>query len=124
FVAIHSVPRSGSTWLGSIFDSHPNVVYKHQPLFSYAFKDFLKPDSNSGQIDTFFRNISTSQDDFLDQVVGKRQGLIPSFQKGTPLMVVYKEVRYHHILRNMLEQSKSIKVVGLIRNPLAALYSW
>ena len=26
-----SAPRSGSTWLGKIFDSHPEVLYRHEP---------------------------------------------------------------------------------------------
>lgn len=25
------MPRSGSTWLGKIFDSHPDTVYRHEP---------------------------------------------------------------------------------------------
>ena len=44
-VAIHGVPRSGTTWLGSIFDSSPNVIYRNQPLFSYAFKSYLSEHS-------------------------------------------------------------------------------
>lgn len=24
-------PRSGTTWLGKIFDSHPDVLYLHEP---------------------------------------------------------------------------------------------
>lgn len=28
---ILSAPRSGSTWLGKIFDSHPGVLYRHEP---------------------------------------------------------------------------------------------
>ena len=28
---IFGMPRSGTTWLGKIFDSHPNVLYLHEP---------------------------------------------------------------------------------------------
>jgi hypothetical protein len=30
-IFIFSAPRSGSTWLGKIFDSHPDVLYLHEP---------------------------------------------------------------------------------------------
>jgi hypothetical protein len=30
-VLIIGVPRSGTSWLGKIFDSHPGVLYRHEP---------------------------------------------------------------------------------------------
>ena len=30
-VLLIGAPRSGTTWLGKIFDSHPRVVYRHEP---------------------------------------------------------------------------------------------
>lgn len=123
-IAIHSVPRSGSTWLGTIFDAHPNVIYKLQPLFSYAFKDMLSPHSTQKEIDTFFDELEKTKDDFLDQKEGKQKGIIPTFSKELPKAIVYKEVRYHHVLKNLLEKDKNLKVVGLIRNPLSVISSW
>lgn len=31
FVLLFGMPRSGTTWLGKIFDSHPLTLYKHEP---------------------------------------------------------------------------------------------
>ena len=56
-IAIHSVPRSGSTWLGQIFNSSSLVIYKYQPLFSYAFKGRLSPQSTNNKIVQFFDEI-------------------------------------------------------------------
>lgn len=123
-IAIHSVPRSGSTWMGSIFDSHPNVVYKFQPLFSYPFKGYLTPTSEKKDIDSFFEKISKTEDPFIDQKEAKKKGKIPSFEKKTTNTIVYKEVRYHNILDNLLQKDKTIMVIGLIRNPLSTLFSW
>ena len=39
-------------------------------------------------------------------------------------ILVYKEVRYHHLLENMLEQDEDLRVIGLIRNPMAVIHSW
>lgn len=124
-ILIHSAPRSGSTWLGTIFDSHPEVSYKFQPLFSYAFRDFVQPDATKDTIDKFFESIAYSNDEFINQIEGKTKGIIPIFKKQKSLnYVCYKEVRYHHVLPNLLKQSPSVKAIFLIRNPLAVLYSW
>ncbi|MCB4808738.1 sulfotransferase domain-containing protein [Tamlana sp. 62-3] len=124
-IAVHSVPRSGSTWLGEIFNSHPDVVYKYQPLFSYAFKGRLSTSSTNQNIQDFFTDISKSSDDFINQVEARKDGKLPIFNKEASFKaIVYKEVRYHHILEHILKQDKELKVIGLVRNPLAVVYSW
>lgn len=124
-IAIHSVPRSGSTWLGTIFDSHPRVIYKYQPLFSYKFKDYLSEYSSNKRIVQFFDELKTTEDEFLDQKKAKKRGIVPKFKKESSTeAVVYKEVRYHHVLENILSKAEDVKVIGLIRNPLSTIYSW
>src|SRR5690606_410177 len=124
-IAIHSVPRSGSTWLGNIFNSHPKVAFKYQPLFSYTFKNALDEKSTKNDILNFYKNINNSNDNFINQKEGIVKGIIPEFIKRPPLThCCYKEVRYHNILENLLEKDSTIKVIGLIRNPLSVIYSW
>ncbi|MFG6687622.1 sulfotransferase domain-containing protein [Mariniflexile sp. HNIBRBA6329] len=124
-IAIHSVPRSGSTWLGNIFNSHPRLAFKFQPLFSYAFRDYLTPYSNVNEINTFFEEIVNSQDAFLNQHDAVSKNAVPVFVKENRLThCCYKEVRYHYILDNMLSKTDDVKLILLIRNPLATLYSW
>ena len=124
-IAIHSVPRSGSSWIGQIFNSSPDVAYRFQPLFSYAFKDYLNEDSSKKRIETFFRKIAESDDDFLLQKDKVLKGIYPLFKKN-PIYthVVYKEVRYHNILANMLSEDDELKVIGIIRNPYAVINSF
>ena len=125
-LAIHSVPRSGSTWLGQIFNSNPNVAYRYQPLFSFAFKDRLNEYSSPEEIETFFGDILLSRDEFLLQT-GKKKlaSSYPVFQKNeNPTHIIYKEVRYHHIIQNLLNMDETIRVIGLVRNPMGVLNSW
>ncbi|TXB63700.1 sulfotransferase domain-containing protein [Vicingus serpentipes] len=124
-IAIHSVPRSGSTWLGEIFNSHPKVSYKYQPLFSYAFKNRLTPNSSLQDISLFYNEINLSKDSFINQDEAREIKRVAKFHKSNVAeYTVYKEVRYHYILENLLNKDKDIRIIGLIRNPLAVINSW
>ena len=123
-IAIHSMPRSGSTWLGSIIDSSPYISYKLQPLFSYKLKGFLTEVSDLNRLQEFKNKLLMTQDDFLDQTEKKQRGIIPAFEKKEILAVAYKETRYHYILKNLLQKDHETVLIGLIRNPLAQLNSW
>lgn len=121
---IHSVPRSGSTWLGNIFNSHPHVNFKYQPLFSYSFKSYLDENSGIELIEDFFVKLGQSRDSFLNQEESIKEGLVPDFPKKSLTHLCYKEVRYHYILQNLLRTKEDFKVILLVRNPLAVLFSW
>lgn len=124
-IAIHSVPRSGSTWLGELINSHPAVSYSYQPLFSYAFKGALDKDSRKKDVESFFSAIGDSDDDFIRQTENRSKGNLPIFKKDkTPKVITYKEVRYHYLLEHLLSVDDDIKVILLIRNPLAVINSW
>ena len=121
-VIIHSPPRSGSTWLGQIFNSSPNTTYFYQPLFSYLFKNRLDEDSSLEQIQLFFQDLNNSQDDYINQVSLLKKYPELNFSKGKTSHIVYKEVRYHYLLKNLI--AHNIKLICLIRNPLATINSW
>lgn len=122
--AIHGVPRSGTSWLGEIVNSSPHTRHRFQPLFSYAMKGRLTPTSSSKEIARFFDDLLSIEDDFLCQTEGRLSGRLPIFKKSQPTHVGYKEVRYHHILPNLLEQFPGIRLLLLTRGPLATLASW
>lgn len=124
-IAIHSVPRSGSSWLGEIFNSSEEIIYKHQPLFSYQFKGRLSAKSTVKEINKFFEDLIVSRDIYVDRIGERNSGSCPTFNKvNEPFKLVYKEVRYHHILKNLLKKDPDIKVIGLVRNPLSVINSW
>jgi len=124
-IAIHSAPRSGSSWIGQIFNSSPKTCFRFQPLFSYAFKSFLNEKSSQEDILDFFAKIAESDDDFLLQKDKIKSGEYPSFSKEDEFThIVYKEVRYHNIIKNMLTKDNELKVIGLIRSPFAVIDSF
>ena len=124
-VAIHSVPRSGSTWLGEIFNSHGDVKYCFQPLFSYKLKGFLTENSSCDDIDDFYNLLSETEDDFINQKIERKSKNLPIFKKSLiPSHIVYKEVRYHYILDNMLRKHRDLKLILLVRDPVMVMNSW
>src|SRR5579872_2728007 len=38
-VLVIGAARSGTSWLGKIFDSHPNVIYRHEPDDAIGLKE-------------------------------------------------------------------------------------
>ena len=99
-ISVHGVPRSGTSWLGQIFDSHPNVRYKFQPLYSDRFKDRINVRSTVNEINSFFNELYLTHDDFLDQTLKRRNKIYPSFSDKVrfPKYLVIKMVRYHYLI--------------------------
>ena len=124
-ISFHGVPRSGTTWLGAIFDSSRNTRHFHQPLFSYSFKSFLDENSSKIRIDNFFEHLFETTDEFVLQKKEKENGIIPDFLKSTHIThMIYKETSYHNILNNLLSNNDEILFIGIIRNPKSVLTSW
>lgn len=123
-VAIFGPPRSGTSWLSHIFNSHPNVVLRFQPLFSYGHKEALSASSSREEIQGFFQAILNSADPFTLMEAESQKGY-PSFKKSPNLThLVFKETRYLQVVENLLQTGGDVVVVGIIRDPLATLASW
>lgn len=123
-IAIWGPPRSGTTWLGQIFDSHPEVAYRFQPLFSYRFKAAVSSMSSVDQIYEFMAGLTATDDDFVLQTTKRGNGLVPRFEKTTPTHLVFKEVRYLHLAEHFLATVPNSIAVGIIRHPCATINSW
>jgi hypothetical protein len=67
-VGIHGAPRSGTSWLGQLFNSSEHVAYRYQPFFSYAFKERLSVRSGALEIQRFFDDLRNTEDDFVLQM--------------------------------------------------------
>ena len=119
--ALHSVPRSGSSWLGAVLSNHPEVNYFFQPLFSKSFSSQLDINSSLEEIIEFYSQLYSSNDSFINQIsLGKANDTKNNLARN----ILYKEVRYHHLLHNLLVKDPEIKIIGLVRNPLSTINSW
>jgi Sulfotransferase domain len=123
-VAIFGVPRSGTSWLSQIFNSHPDVALRFQPLFSFGHKGAISESSSSDEVRSFFDDILHSRDAFA-LMESEMQINYPAFQKSqTPTHTIFKETRYHNVIENILIQCREIRIIGIVRNPLSVLTSW
>lgn len=124
-LGIHGVPRSGTSWLAQLFNASPSVSLKFQPLFSYAFKDYLKVDSSANEIQSFFEKIYKTDDLFVNMKDEQIHKNYPIFKKNKVARhLVFKHVRYHYLIENMLKLNPDVKFILVLRNPFAVLSSW
>lgn len=120
-ISIHSVPRSGSSWLLSIFDSCVDTKCVYQPLFSYAFKNKINENSSKRDFDEFIEELKETKDDFCCMKTnyhtndGKNKPL--TFNKEENKYLIMKHVTHHYLIEKFIEFNKNIKIIGLIRNP-------
>ncbi|WP_417875626.1 sulfotransferase domain-containing protein [Winogradskyella sediminis] len=122
---IHGVPRSGTSWLAQIFNAAPDVRLKFQPLFSYAFKERLNEASSAKEITDFFNAIYNSDDDFINMRDTDLLKGYPQFKKNEDQPhLVFKHVRYHYVLPNLMKTNNQLKLILVVRNPLSVLSSW
>lgn len=116
-VALFGCPRSGTTWLGQIFNSAPPVQFRYQPLFSYEFKDwFGQHGLSEDSLAQFRKALMAAQSDFV------LQDLRPA--KTTATHLVWKEVRYHQHMAGLLALRGLHHLVYIFRPPVEVLNSW
>ncbi|MFA0037469.1 sulfotransferase [Vibrio chagasii] len=123
-VALFGVPRSGTSWLSQLFNSHPSIALRFQPLFSFEHKERLNMSSSFEDIDAFFNEILNSSDEMALMTSRAHKGY-PSFVKSDiPSTVMFKETRYLNLVEHLLAEDCSLKIIGIIRNPLSTIASW
>lgn len=122
-LAIFGVPRSGTSWLGQIFNSSTAVAYRFQPLLAYSFPFKLSTNSTNKEIAEFYYELLKTSDEFVCQKKNVSGNETPKFNKNKITHLVWKEVRYLEIIENLIKSSNT-KIIGIIRHPCGVLNSW
>ena len=86
----------------------------------------MTADDNTEAWNDFFGRVYTTRDDFMDQVYLSKDGLLPIFHKKDelPQTLLIKSNRYHHLSSILLERVPNLRMIALVRNPLAVINSW
>jgi len=122
-IAIFGVPRSGTSWISQIFNSHPCVAVRFQPLFSHGHKGRINENTTSEDLESFFQEILCSNDPFV-LMKSELHKNYPTFLKKKPTHIAFKETRYLNLIEIFLKSSLDICVFGILRNPHSVIASW
>jgi hypothetical protein len=122
-VALFSPPRSGSSWIGSLLHSHPDEIFRFQPLFSYAHQGSISKGSTEEEIIIATAEILNSSDPFAIMQTPYFRFMPDVHNSTNPSHLIWKETRYLDVAETLLSNS-DYRVIGLIRNPIDTLESW
>lgn len=125
-VSLHSCPRSGSSWIQSIFEHHPTIKTIFQPLFSHAFKNIINKNSTIKDFNNFVNGLINTNDEFctMKSNFHINNNMVFSNEKQNINMILMKNVRYHNLIETFIQLYPNIKIIGLIRNPCATINSF
>jgi hypothetical protein len=117
-VAIFGCPRSGTSWLGQLFNASEAVAYRYQPLFSYEFKDWFGAHGlDDRSLRDFGQALLGAQSDFVLQALRP-----PKRLPATHL--VWKEVRYHQLMPALCALPGLHRLIYIHRPALDVINSW
>ena len=118
-IFLMGMARSGTSWVGQIFDSSPEVRYRFQPMFSYEFRrrEFSKK---------LLEEIYESKDAFISQrnggeFFGSRSDYATFEKVESARFMIAKMIRFHHLAENLMKEGK---IVYLVRHPCGSINSW
>lgn len=124
-IMIAGTARSGTSWLGQVFNSSPATVFRFQPLFAYEFKGRVNDDSTREDFERLFADMAAADTPFLTQRDKQESGEYPRFEKDrAPGTLVFKENRYQSTLAAMVRRVPTLTGIGIVRNPCAVINSW
>lgn len=117
-VAVFGCPRSGTSWLGQLFNASEAVAYRYQPLFSYEFKDWFGVHGvDETTLAAFGQALLGAQSDFV------LQDLRPP-KRPLPTHLVWKEVRYHQLMPALAPLAGLQRLIYIHRPALGVINSW
>ena len=125
-VWLTGMPRSGTTWVSQFFAASPHIRVKFCPLYSYTFKNSMTEKDDASSWNSFFKRVYETRDEYMDQTYLSKEGLIPVFRDKDeyPQTLLIKSNRHHHLTESLLGKLPDLRMIALVRNPLAAINSW
>ncbi len=77
------MPRSGTTWIGKVFDSHPRVSYRHEPDTQYVLNDLMTLYPDAGDAPRYREQVRDYCQKYLERCTVRTCGKAPFFPKAS-----------------------------------------
>lgn len=105
-ILLFGMPRSGTTWVGKIFDSHPDTLYRHEPD-SWGLLNAIPLMAPVDRADEYARHIQ----DFCSRLPGMK---LTKVAASTPIFPknYYSHLRYQLFRLNVFAAKAAAKVLG------------
>lgn len=112
-IFIVGIPRSGTTWLWGLFESHPNVV----PLLKSDFGNYLSQDSAGNYLHTETNCFATYSRKIIERIIKEKQEDNPGkfILEKTPLHLLH--------LDKLSRIYPDASIIYVQRNPIATINS-
>ena len=90
-ILIFGLPRSGTTWIGKLFDSHPDTLYRHEPDSTYRLAMPLFPDRNeAGHYRQKLEKYIAALPDMRTAKIAGKQPLFLKNYHSKPALIAYR----------------------------------
>lgn len=81
-ILLFGMPRSGTTWLGKVFDSHPATLYRHEPDSGGALDGALPMFPDAARVDDYRAGVGAFVDGLRRNRSLRVAGKLPLFRKS------------------------------------------
>ena len=120
------MPRSGTSWLSQIFESHPETLLRFSPNYSFEMKNMLACDAGYAEWKRHLQIAVDCQGEFITHSYRRQTGEFPTFANtgSLPRLLCIKDTRFHQWYMRGLDVLPDAALIYIVRHPAACLNSW
>lgn len=121
---ILGVPRSGTSWLNEILNSHPEIRSLYQPLHSYTFPLGHQELESDSRLEGLFSSLLSSDDPFINMKIGSGKSDYNFTAEPNLRAIGFKETHFLQEILNAVERVDFFRAICIVRDPRETLRSW
>lgn len=121
---VFGAPRSGTSWVNEVLNSHADIRMYYQPLHSYTFTENPSLIRTKQGCDELFQRLLESDDRFINMEIGSGKHTLPVKKTTNAKVVGFKETHFLDEVLSAVRSNKDMKLIYVIRHPIASIDSW